>query len=488
MKNVLIYVFGHGAHSIAHSDAHKIAKNLNLDFESSMKRYNDHQTEIITNKYNYQTITNYHEIIPVVMNNLNRKILKTIFSPIVKIFPPFSKKNEFLIKTLSNVLQKLQEGKKVTLVGHSAGGALVNRVSQELFNLFYEKYKQNTDEFSVDTPLGHIKLVDNKKNVKELDLDKVSLNTIKANLQIATIGSICIWNKKWNRARLPKNYKIDDIFGNIKMYNYMSISDVSKFCVGLRESWCHINSDNGFDGLVITKLYTTEYLNGKIPLVLCKCFYDNPLQNDDPYNNVIPICLYKSGVSPEGVSPEGVSSEGVSPEGVSPEGVSPEVDYPQYNIKICDQHIEWREHNDYDFFFDKLLLCKNVNIYDDIYINGINTEAIKRIQTNDITKHIIDSFEDNYFMDKNETNLINNFYDRIEMTGLLTDFYIKMLSQNSRLPPYSVDQTGKTTSAGGGVRRKRTNKRKYNTHVFTRKRKQNTRKITKSKLRKTRRM
>jgi hypothetical protein len=490
-ENVLIYVYGQSIYSQMNG------KKLNIQYME------DH----LNDRLNFI----YDEIIPVVMTDLNQEVLRTIFSPFSQRNPPFKNDNIFLRKTLSNVLRKLQERKKVTLVGHSAGGALVNRVSKKIFELFYEIYKKNTEDFSEDTPLGNIKLVNVHKPEDILDIEDetdengvkcnmVTLKSIQDNLQIATIGSIWIWDKKSNRKRLhdPENLMLRNIFNSIKLYNYMSISDVSKFLTGgILSRWSRIKNEN-FNGLVVQEgNKTPNYLYGKIPLVLCKCYYNNPLVND-MFGNVIPICLYKNDVSPED------------------------------NIKICDQHINYREHNHYDFFFDKLLLCKNLNIYDKIYLNKYensnkyekeNVQKICRVWVTDKTDYTheretphqdIVKFMVNLYNERKyrkpvtgDNDIISNFFQRIDRNELFTEFekiieneenenenvdisarlnklreLRELLYENKRRSTRGTNEIPGFIPGSAGGRRRKTNKRK---------RKQNTRKNTKGKLRKTRR-
>jgi len=523
-ENVLIYVYGLGTYSVM-----KNKKSSINTFEIELKeKYPDYST-----------------IIPVVMTGLDRKVLRTIFSPFVKRYPPFSKKNIFLNTTLSYVLRNLDDGKKVTLVGHSAGGALVNRVSEELFNLFYKTYHQYKDSFSKDTPLGNIDLIkvgnQEEKKMEKFDCN-VTLQYIIDNLQIATVGSIWIWDKDWNSKRLPHEDNVKMIFDNIIMYNYMSISDVSKFCVGINEKWSSIDSVNGFTGFVIMKNSNSSVnettvddrtVDNRIPFVICKCFYDNPLKTENDYNNtnIIPICLYQLGYKNDYLKKVKQTYLQLSE-----------------NIKICNQHIEMREHNDYGYLLMYLLKSKNINIYHENYKEySMNSMELQLINKDKITYFMLKEYipvmsdflmlsgvngnnnidfkvlyyfkgieqKKDYSIRENlnfiSSYIIKNFYDRIEMPHLLTKLYEGIDRENkvreiyeiyktqpeSTLPnyevpigdeSYEVQITDELISAGGGVRRKRTNKRKYNTHVFTRKRKQNTRKITKSKLRKTRRM
>jgi hypothetical protein len=504
-ENVLIYVYGLGTYSVM-----KNKKSSINTFEIELKEKYPH----------------YNTIIPVVMTGLDRKVLRTIFSPFVKRYPPFSKKNIFLNTTLSTVLINLHNGNKVTLVGHSAGGALVNRVSEELFNLFYKRYDQNKYSFLKNTPLGIIELIEvgnqEKKKMEKFDCN-VTLQYIIDNLQIATVGSIWIWDKDWNSKRLPHKDKVKMIFDNIIMYNYMSISDVSKFCVGINEKWSSIDSVNGFTGFVIMK-NSNSSVDNRIPFVICKCFYDNPLKTENDYynnTNIIPICLYQLEYKYDYLQKVKTTSLLLSE-----------------NIKICNQHIEMREHNDYGLLM-YLLKSKNINIYHEKYKEySMNSMKLQLINKDKITDFMLKEYipvmsdflmlsgvngnnnidfkgieqKKDYSIRENlnfiSSYIIKNFYDRIEMPHLLTELYegidsknkvreIYETQQKSTLPKYKlpisdesyeVEITDESISAGGGVRRKRTNKRKYNTHVFTRKRKQNTRKITKSKLRKTRRM
>jgi len=511
-ENVLIYVYGLGTYSVMKNKKSSI-ETIESELKSELKKKYPH----------------YSTIIPVVMTGLDRKVLRTIFSPFVKRYPPFSKKNIFLNTTLSTVLRNLHYGNKVTLVGHSAGGALVNRVSEELFNLFYKRYYQNKDSFLKNTPLGIIDLIEvgnqEEKKMEKFDYN-VTLQYIIDNLQIATIGSIWIWDKDWNSKRLPHEDNVKMIFDNIIMYNYMSISDVSKFCVGINEKWSSIDSVNDFTGFVIMK-NSNNSVDNRIPFVICKCFYDNPLKTKNDYNNtnIIPICLYQLGYKYDYL-----------------QKVKTTYLHLSENIKICNQHIEMREHNDYGYLLMYLLNSENINIYHKNYKEySMNSMNLKLINKDGITDFMLNKYipvmsdflklsnvsgnnnidfkgihQKNDYSIRENLNFISsynikNFYDRIEMPQLLTELYKGIDSENkvreiyeiyetqpkSTLPKYElpirgesykVQITDESISAGGGVRRKRTNKRKYNTHVFTRKRKQNTRKITKSKLRKTRRM
>lgn len=133
-----------------------------------------------------------------------------------------------MVKTILEDVKNKQY-RNIFIVGHSAGGAFVNRIAKRL------------NAAAANTPKIHSKI------------------------QMATLGSIWFW-------KCPKAEQ------RVQIYNYVSTTDISQLCSG---SVCHKGE------LSHNCVFQSEYQSKPNPL--CDC-YDPNIENDE---NVVTICLYK---------------------------------------------------------------------------------------------------------------------------------------------------------------------------------------------------
>ena len=190
----------------------------------------------------------------------------------------------------------------VYVLGHSFGGAIVNRIAQmfsnediEYQNILsklseeYRKKLENSNKINIEFLHSATELYENEK--KKLN-EKYIINL--NNLKMATFGSIFM---------APKVS-----IGRVNLINYLSIGDVAIKCNKIEPE--------KYDNLILSLKIKNK--------IICK------LQKQDPESNIIQICLYNNEES------------------------------------LCKKKISiflWKEHNEYDNLMYIIFYAKDLNIY-----------------------------------------------------------------------------------------------------------------------------
>ena len=121
---------------------------------------------------------------------------------------------DFLNRIIIQILYDLNNSKKVTILSHSFGGAIANRIAEILDMGFYSENNENNEDYDFI-----------KKIIKDKNID--NYNELIGLLNIITFGSIYISNK----------------IKNINIINYVSKNDYSVGILEKNNSKFHINFD-----------------------------------------------------------------------------------------------------------------------------------------------------------------------------------------------------------------------------------------------------
>lgn len=343
----LYYVFGFGNH-LTFSRRLPFVKSKNPKRFTSRESFptrTDQYTPSLQNMISLRTNFDFDNITIVRTNdfvNTFVQIPKRIFTRDM----PY-RGNEEMYNAVKHILRDLVNPNigNVFVVGHSAGGALVNHLAKKINDIFAGKNIKIQKHISIKTTrlprirktvrarLSDFTYKDSKSG-RIITLQKEDLKK----LHIASFGAIWVWGKH-------------DATPSVEIHNYLSRTDISNFCVGknvcntlmsnsklrkLQKSIDENNNDRQFDGVFsITRapnllwnetdhyFYNSELIDH--PQILCSCFYNNP------NSTIIPICLYNKNKSA--------------------------CNYTSFLDG-------YGEHNYYDPFMNTLLLNRELNIYE----------------------------------------------------------------------------------------------------------------------------
>jgi hypothetical protein len=352
MKDKLYYIFGWGNHIGVDQD--RYTKQI---YSINEKEYYGFSSEIAM-KTGFLP-ENIHIVTTNDVVNTVLQIPKTILN---KNDAPY-RNNKELYDTLDKILLDLSVGNRVFVVGHSLGGAFVNHLAQKINSIFSGKNIKIRKRATLKSV--NMSIRKNMESYKTI-ASSLSVESLQ-NLHMASFGTVWVWKNQ--KSIIPKTLKrmqsshslrqsshslrqsSHSLSGkqSIKLHNYVSVSDISNFCIGdvcKNKKNKKIDNDKLFDGLFVDepkndwKFDNAHALTSHTifvdPTNICSCQFEDEtshavLKTKFITSRVIPICLYDK------------------------------------NKPVCN-YTKWKhgmgEHNYYDDLIYTLLRNRDLDIYD----------------------------------------------------------------------------------------------------------------------------